>query len=102
MRLERGAAVKTWIETSVFASALGIGEDQIEAACAAGDLRGVAGEQPDPGRPGVLGGERRGRGVDLDGDDFDVAPVLQAGTGNSSPMTCSTGCHPPPWERSVR
>ena len=24
------------------------------------------------------------------------------GTGNPSPMTCSTGCHLPPWQRSVR
>ena len=24
------------------------------------------------------------------------------GIGNSSPMTCSTGCHLPPWHRSVR
>ena len=59
-------------------TALRIGEDQVEAACAACDFQAVAGDQPDPGGPAVLRGECRGRGVDLDGDDFDVVAALQA------------------------
>src|SRR5690348_11391138 len=41
--------------------ALGIGEDQVEAAGPAGDFQGVTGDEPDRGRPAVPRGERRGR-----------------------------------------
>jgi hypothetical protein len=58
--------------------ALRIGEDQVETAGPAGDFQGVTGEEPDLGRPAVLRGERRGRDVDLDGDDFHVVPAPQA------------------------
>ena len=48
---------------------------------------------PGPGSPGSRrdrpGGLPRGRGC-------------LTGTGNPSPMTCSTGCRLPPWQRSVR
>ena len=67
--------------------ALGVGEDQVEAPGLAGDFQGVTGEEPDLGRPAVLGGERRGRGVDLDGDDFHVVPAPQA-------VNDSRGAHP--------
>jgi hypothetical protein len=58
--------------------ALGISEDQVETADASGDLHRVADQKCDPGRPGVLRGQRRGGGVDLDGDDLHVIAALQA------------------------
>jgi hypothetical protein len=58
--------------------ALGISEDQVETADASGDLHRVADQERDPGRPGMLRGQRRGRGVDLDGDDLHVIAALQA------------------------